>query len=243
MRQIPLTILGFSAFLIACPAPQDQATPNGPGSPNPNMVDPNGGPMPGPQSPNMNAEEGMPSPAEARGDAPQGDAPQGDTPPQAEDLAPPVRGHVEGFSGNSSVNPDAKEAGEMVILQPIRNQETIRGGAHFALSGSVEGMCDGRLRIDVLSATPASSDAGQVGPLSAVDLDEVGAFEVLVPEGDTVELSAICDVDGDDRIGDGDFISAPGGAQGLSAAKGGLRLVLEPLAGVPNPEEGGQERD
>ena len=181
----------------------------------------------------------MPPPPEGE----EGEAPQGEPLPEAGALASPVRGHVDGFAGNSSVDRDAQEAGEMVILQPVRNQTSIRGGAHFTLSGSVEGDCDGRLRIDVLSATPAAPDAGQLGPLSALDLEEAGAFEVVAPEGDTVELSAICDLNGDDRIGSGDAISAPGGAQGLSASKSGLKLVLEPLAGVPNPEEGGQEKD
>ena len=237
MRSAPLTFAGLSLLLLACPAPQDQPATMGPSSgPQPGMPGPNGD-VPGPANPGspdgVASQEGAPPPA----------AGEDGVPPEEGELPPPVRGHIEGFSGEHSGSPDSKEAGVMVILQPVRNQETIRGGAHFALSGTVEGSCDGNLRIDVLSATPASEEAGQVGPLSAVELEEAGAFEVAVPEGDTVELSAICDVDKDDRIGMGDMLSAPGGAMGLSSAKSGITLTLEPLAGVPNPEEGGLEKD
>ena len=204
----------------------------GPSGPQPGMPGPAGAPNPGPAD-GTAPQEGAPPPAVG----------EDGEPPEAGELPPPVRGHIEGFTGEHSGSPDSKEAGVMIILQPIRNQETIRGGAHFALSGTVEGSCDGDLRIDVLSATPVSEEAGQVGPLSALELDEPGAFEVVVPEGDTVELSAICDVDDDDRIGMGDLLSAPGGAMGLSAAKSGITLTLQPLAGVPNPEEGGLEKD
>ena len=232
MRFAPLSFASLSILLLACPAPQDQPTTMGPSGPQPGMPGPAGAPNPGPAD-GTAPQEGAPPPAVG----------EDGEPPEAGELPPPVRGHIEGFTGEHSGSPDSKEAGVMIILQPIRNQETIRGGAHFALSGTVEGSCDGDLRIDVLSATPVSEEAGQVGPLSALELDEPGAFEVVVPEGDTVELSAICDVDDDDRIGMGDLLSAPGGAMGLSAAKSGITLTLQPLAGVPNPEEGGLEKD
>ena len=201
MRFAPLSFASLSILLLACPAPQDQPTTMGPSGPQPGMPGPAGAPNPGPAD-GTAPQEGAPPPAVG----------EDGEPPEAGELPPPVRGHIEGFTGEHSGSPDSKEAGVMIILQPIRNQETIRGGAHFALSGTVEGSCDGDLRIDVLSATPVSEEAGQVGPLSALELDEPGAFEVVVPEGDTVELSAICDVDDDDRIGMGDLLSAPGGA-------------------------------
>ena len=232
MRNAPLSFAGLSLLLLACPAPQDQPSNPGPAGPQPGMPGPNPAVNPGPAEGSA-PEEGAPPPAVG----------EDGEPPEAGELPPPVRGHIEGFSGEHSGTPDSKEAGVMIILQPIRNQESIRGAAHFALSGTVEGSCDGYLRIDVLSATPVSAEAGQVGPLSAVELEEPGAFEVVVPEGDTVELSAICDADDDDRIGMGDLLSAPGGAMGLSEAKSGITLTLEPLAGVPNPEEGGLEKD
>lgn len=232
MRCAPLSFAGLSLLLLACPAPQDQPATMGPSGPQPGMPGPNGAANPAPAD-GVAPQEGAPPPA----------AGEDGVPPEEGELPPPVRGHIEGFTGEHSGSPDSKEAGVMVILQPTRNQETIRGGAHFALSGTVEGACEGALRIDVLSATPVSEEAGAVGPLSALEMEKPGPFEVVVPEGDTVELSALCDVDKDDRIGMGDMLSAPGGAMGLSAAKTGITLSLEPLSGVPNPEEGGLEKD
>lgn len=232
MRCAPLSFAGLSLLLLACPAPQDQPATMGPSGPQPGMPGPNGAANPAPAD-GAAPQEGAPPPA----------AGEDGVPPEEGELPPPVRGHIEGFTGEHSGSPDSKEAGVMVILQPTRNQETIRGGAHFALSGTVEGACEGALRIDVLSATPVSEEAGAVGPLSALEMEKPGPFEVVVPEGDTVELSALCDVDKDDRIGMGDMLSAPGGAMGLSAAKTGITLSLEPLSGVPNPEEGGLEKD
>jgi hypothetical protein len=235
--------IALSFLLIACPAPQDEGL-GGPGPGNagndPGLPGgPNGGPLPpgAPEAP-MEQQEGQP-------------LVDGELPPPPEegedgeklDLPPPVRGHVEGFSGPGSANPEGREAGDMVLMQPIENQTSIRGAAHFVLKGNVEGDCSGALRIDVLSMTPASAEAGQVGPLSALMMDAVGPFEVAVPEGQKVELSALCDVDGDDRIGAGDRLSAPGGAIDLSGNQTGISLVLEPMSGVPSPEEGGQERE
>jgi hypothetical protein len=155
----------------------------------------------------------------------------------------PVKGHVEGFGVNQKGTPEAVGEGDLLVLPPMRKQEDIQGGAHFTLSGTVSGVCQGKLRIDVLSQTPVSGEAGKVGPLTALEMAAPGAFSIHIPEGDKVELSAICDADGDDRVGVGDSLSAPLAAAGLSAKKSGIALALLPLSGAPNPEEGGKERD
>jgi hypothetical protein len=188
------------------------------------------------------------NPAGVEGELPPGEEARVDPPGNAGDeadteLASPVKGHIEDFSTSQKGGPEGVGEGDLLVLPPMRKQEDIKGGAHFTLSGTVSGGCDGKLRIDVLSQTPVSGEAGKVGPLTAVEMNEPGAFEVVVPEGDKVELSAICDADGDDRVGAGDSLSAPMAAAGMSAEKSGIQLTLEPLSGVPNPEEGGKERD
>ena len=254
------TIL-FSGFLIACPTPQDDggqgaANPVGP----PNPADPTG---PGaPDAPGAPGVDG----AAPDGGAPEGGAPEGgpegaptaepslqlqdgqvlkfpeEGEGQVEDPQSPVKGHVADFEGGKKIDPDGKEAGDLLVLAPVLKQENIKGGAHFLLSGRVDGDCGGKLRIDVLSASATSGEPGKVGPLTALEMSATGAFEIAIPEGDKVELSAICDVDGDDRIGSGDLVSAPNSAAGLSKAKSGIKLSLESLSAVPNPEAGGQEK-
>jgi hypothetical protein len=259
--KISLTFLfALSALLVACPAPQDDQAAGPPGPPGPGPAGPALGEegQPGMQQMNKpNPAEGMqagmqqtgePNQAGAEGELSAGEEARVDPPgnvgdePEV-DLTSPVKGHVEDFSTSQKGGPEGVGEGDLLVLPPMRKQEDIKGGAHFTLSGTVSGGCDGKLRIDVLSQTPVSGEAGKVGPLTAVEMSEPGPFEVLVPEGDKVELSAICDADGDDRVGAGDSLSAPLAAAGLSAAKSGIALTLEALSGVPNPEEGGKERD
>ena len=272
MKLLHAATVLFSAFLIACPTPQDDggdgaANPVGP----PNPGDPTGPGAPdapgAPGGPGVEggAPEGMPEGGAPEG-MPEGGAPEGGAegtpnaepslqlqdgqvnkfPPegegQVEDPQSPVKGHVADFAGGKKGNPDGKEAGDLLVLAPVLKQENIKGGAHFVLSGRVDGDCAGKLRIDVLSTSGTSGEPGKVGPLTALEMSATGAFEIAIPEGDKVELSAICDVDGDDRIGSGDLVSAPNSAAGLSKAKSGIKLSLESLSAVPNPEEGGQEK-
>jgi len=239
VNHFPAFSIVLSALLVACPAPQDDQAP-GPAGPGP------AGPaLNGPQAGAPGA--GLPQPGEPNQDVAEGDAPAdppGSVGEEAEAaLTPPVKGHIEDFGSAQKGSPEAVGEGDLLVLPPMRKQEDIKGGAHFTLSGTVSGGCDGKLRIDVLSQTPVSGEAGMVGPLTAIELAAPGAFSIHVPEGDKVELSAICDADGDDRVGAGDSLSAPLAAAGLGAEKSGIALVLEPLSGVPNPEEGGKERD
>jgi hypothetical protein len=262
VKIFPTFLFALSALLVACPAPQDDQSAGPPGPPGPGPSGPALGEegQPGMQQmgePKQLSDEemkartqqmGEPQQPGAEGEPPVGDEARVDPPgnagdePEAE-LASPVKGHIEDFSTSQKGGPEGVGEGDLLVLPPMRKQEDIKGGAHFSLSGTVSGGCDGKLRIDVLSQTPVSGEAGKVGPLTAVEMSEPGSFEVLVPEGDKVELSAICDADGDDRVGAGDSLSAPMAAAGLSATKSGIALTLEPLSGVPNPEEGGKERD
>jgi len=247
VNTIPAFSIVLSALLVACPAPQDDQPPGpaGPGPAGPALNGPQqGGPgLNGPQAGAQGA--GLSQPGEPNQDV-AGDTPAdppGSVGEEAQAATPPVKGHIEDFGASQKGTPESVGEGDLLVLPPMRKQEDIKGGAHFTLSGIVSGACDGKLRIDVLSQTPVSGEAGKVGPLTALELAAPGAFSIHVPEGDKVELSAICDADGDDRVGAGDSLSAPLAAAGLSAGKSGIALALEPLSGVPNPEEGGKERD
>ena len=272
MKLLHVATILFSGFLIACPTPQDEgsegaANPVGPPNPG-NPTGPGAPDAPGGEGLPEGTPEAMPQNAPEGGPAggPEGDpnAPGGQADPSAEpslqlqdgqvnefppegegkveDPQSPVKGHVADFAGGKKGSPDGKEAGDLLVLAPVLKQENIKGGAHFVLSGLVEGDCGGKLRIDVLSGSASSGEPGKVGPLTALELSGTGVFEIAIPEGDKVELTAICDVDGDDRIGSGDLVSAPNSAVGLSKAKDGIKLSLDSLSAVPNPEEGGQEK-
>lgn len=239
VKLFPAFSIALSAFLMACPAPQEDQNPGpaGPGPAGPALNGPQGG-LTG---------EGAPQPGEPNQDVPDAGE-QADPPGSVGEevdaaVSSPVKGHVEDFGVSQKGAPEAVGEGDLLVLSPMRKQEDIQGGAHFTLSGTVSGICEGKLRIDVLSQTPVSGEAGKVGPLTALEMAALGVFSIYIPEGDTVELSAICDANGDDRVGAGDSLSAPLAAAGLGANKSGIALVLVPLSSVPNPEEGGKEQD
>jgi hypothetical protein len=167
-------------------------------------------------------------------------------PQQVEEGAPPpddgeqgpLRGHVEDY-GSGSPPLDEEGEGDMRVVDPTHSQEDIAGAPNYEVSGRVVGDCAGDLRIDVLSTRPLSDVAGDVGPMTAVDLSSVGAFSVLVPEGESVELFAVCDANGDGVIRGGDSLSAPDNSEQIGSARDNVVLRLQVLDSVLPPTSGG----
>ena len=143
--------------------------------------------------------------------------------------------------------------GEVVLnlddMKGRLSQAEIKAGDHAVVSGSFDGACTGRLRIDVIDRTPGSAPRG---PLSVANPPAAETFEVVVPTGTSVALSALCDNDDDGMIkGGGIDLASPGVDVGeVTEDVEGVKLVLseagpkgENMAGPPPGGEKGPPPD
>jgi len=211
-------LIFLAAGLTACPTPSEDRTH----VPPPNGAGPSGQHVGGEANPGPHVEEGEPPPS---------DGEQG-----------PLTGHVSDYgSGDRPLDEDGE--GDLRLIDPTHSQQDIAGAPHYEISGVVRGSCRGDLRIDVLSTRPISGDAGATGPLTALDLDSVGEFSVLIPEGDTVEIAAVCDENGDGVIRGGDSLSAPSDSDAIGSAQSNVELRLEIMDTVLDPQSGGLTSD
>jgi len=81
-------------------------------------------------------------------------------------------------------------------------QDEIAKADHIVFKGEVQGSCQGLLRIDVLDMSVAQDGAagGGTRPLTTLELEQVGPFEILVPEGVEAGVGGCCDNDRDGKI-------------------------------------------
>lgn len=182
---------------------------------------------------NGGGPQGSAPPPGTRQPAAQNPAPVGAATPSGNPTGPPVPPTEGPHAGE--FNPDAGKgteadpmAQDLRLVPPQNTQSTIKAGAHYTVKGSIEGSCDGALRIDVLEdlASPPAPGSAPAGPLAAVELSSVGAFSVAVPKGKKVSLSAVCDSNNDGVVGSTEPISEPDGAAAISGAKSGISLKL-----------------
>ena len=233
-RSTPSTLLARSMALVAtlafvaCPSPPE--APPGPTNPSPNTDARSPGAQKGGKGPSGAA------PAPGTQPANQNPAPVGAATPSGNPTGPPVPPaegpHAGEFDPNAGKGTESDPmAQDLRLVPPQKTQAAIQGGAHYTLSGSITGSCEGSLRVDVLQDLdkPPAPGSAPPGPLAALDLSSVGSFKVHVPQGEKVSLSAVCDSNGDGVISSTEPVSEPGAAEGLSAAKSGIALKL----GVP----------
>jgi hypothetical protein len=220
---VPLTV-ALAALLTACPSPPE--APPGPGAVPPGASsagNAQGSPTPNGQPPPSGSQPTAASPAPVGAATPSGN-PTG--PP-----VPPAEGpHAGEFDPNAGKGTESDPMATDLRLVPPQNvQDDIRKADHYAIKGSVEGSCDGgALRVDVLEdlAAPPAPGSAPPGPLAALDMAAPGRFEVLVPKGKKVMLSAVCDANNDGVIQSTEPVSEPGTAEGISGAKSGISLKL-----------------
>ncbi|MBM73935.1 MAG: hypothetical protein CMK59_00935 [Proteobacteria bacterium] len=125
-------------------------------------------------------------------------------------------------------------------MMPQKTQEDIQSGDAVAISGEVKGECEGAIRVDAIDTTilgAPQEGEGVPGPITAVDLDVVGAFTLYVPKGSTIQLAALCDADRDLKITeDKDKLSMGSRIGEVLEAVSGVELLLET---VKPPDAGG----
>jgi hypothetical protein len=127
-------------------------------------------------------------------------------------------------------------------MTPQKSQEEIQAGEALLVSGEVKGECDGAIRVDAIDTTVLGAPQegeGVPGPISAVDLEEVGPFKLYVPKGATIQLAALCDADRDSKITESiDMLSMGSRIGEVLKEVSGVELLLEK---IKPPGEGGPE--
>jgi hypothetical protein len=167
--------------------------------------------------------------------------------PGAPGSAPPGGGAGEGGGGAGAGGPGGGGPGagggfDLAQMKPHKTQEEVKAGPHITVSGTVEGTCAGLLRIDVIAANkPGEAPSGPPGPVTALEMAAVGPFSVLIPQGLSVRVAAICDADRDNKLASADDRIAEAADIGdAKADKSGVTLVLAaPPSGGPGGGPGG----
>ena len=135
------------------------------------------------------------------------------------------------------------DMGQMAAQQ---SQDAIRETEFVTISGVVEGDCSGNVRVDVIDTSNLGgpTEGGELGgPITTLDLDAPGDFQVVIPKGRSVNLTALCDGDKDGKItAESDKLSLGARLGVVDSDTDGVSLVLEaiqpPKGGPPsNPPE------
>ena len=174
----------ISLFLfLGCPLPPSEngATNNNPSAPANN---------PG-AAPKIN---GKPSTApKMDGGSPGG--PNKGSQPQGQGNGPQMGGQNPGGPGGVLM--------DMEQMKEQKTQEQIKSLEHVTIAGNIEGSCDGVLRLDVIDTEDLGGpkDVGEMkGPITSLVMDGSGAFSIVIPKGMSVNLSALCDTDRNQKI-------------------------------------------
>lgn len=135
---------------------------------------------------------------------------------------------------------------DMSQMAAQQTQDAIREAEFVTISGVVEGDCSGNVRVDVIDTSNLGgpTEGGELGgPITTLDLDAPGDFQVVIPKGRSVNLTALCDGDKDEKItAESDKLSLGARLGVVDADTDGVKLVLEaiqpPKGGPPaNPPE------
>ena len=125
-------------------------------------------------------------------------------------------------------------------------QTAIQETEFVTVSGRVDGDCSGNVRVDVIDTSNLGgpTEGGELGgPITTLELDAPGDFQVAIPKGRSVNLTALCDGDKDGKItAESDKLSLGARLGVVDSDTDGVELVLEaiqpPKGGPPsNPPE------
>ena len=115
-------------------------------------------------------------------------------------------GGTPSAGGAGTQGPSGKPGGVLMDMEQMkaqRSQEQIETLEHVTISGVIEGECTGILRLDAIGTEDLGGpqDGGEMkGPISTKVLETVGEFTLLIPKGSSVNVAALCDGDGNNKI-------------------------------------------
>ena len=92
---------------------------------------------------------------------------------------------------------------DMSQMKAQKSQEEMATQDHVTISGEIGGDCTGDIRLDVIATenmgAPKEGE-GLQGPITSIYLEKPGAFSVLAPKSASVNLTALCDTDKNQKI-------------------------------------------
>ncbi len=225
-------MLFFSMMLLGCPLPPSETTNDGPKITNsPNNV--NGGRQGNQGNNGNNGSGGMGKPPGAPANV-GGDMGSGN--PSA---------------GGGQGGPAGKPGGVLMDMEQMKaqqSQQQIETVEHVTISGTIEGECEGVLRLDAIGTEDLGgpeSGGEMKGPISTKVLETVGEFTLLIPKGASINVAALCDGDGNNKItADADQLSLGARLGVVDEDVSDVTLTLEaikPPSGDLPPEKPMQE--
>ena len=130
---------------------------------------------------------------------------------------------------------------DMNAMSPQNSQESIRVGDAVSISGIVKGECSGLVRVDAIDTSVLGAPKegeGVPGPITSMELEGVGSFEIFVPKGTSIQLTALCDNNRDNKITETDDLLSMGSRVGeVQDAVRDIELTLESIK-PPSESEG-----
>lgn len=221
-------MLFFSMMLLGCPLPPSETTNDGPKITN--------------SSNNMKGGQAN------KGNANNGNGGMGKPPG-----APANVGGDMGTQGSQGTQggPAGKPGGVLMDMEQMKaqqSQQQIETVDHVTISGTIEGDCDGVLRLDAIGTEDLGgpeSGGEMKGPISTKVLETVGEFTLLIPKGASVNVAALCDGDRNNKItADADQLSLGARLGVVDEDVSDVTLTLEaikPPSGDLPPEKPMQE--
>ena len=130
---------------------------------------------------------------------------------------------------------------DLSSMQPQQSQEELKAAEHITVSGTVSGDCAGVLRIDVINTQiqGPGEDGKEPGPLASISMNQSGPFSIAAPKGQSIKLTAICDVNRDEKLTEGiDLLSMESRLGVLEADQAGVELALADIKPGGGPGAG-----
>jgi len=224
-------MLLFMTFLFGCPLPPSETTNDGPKVVN--TPKGNGG-NGGAQNGGMGKPPGAPANVGGQGTGTGQGAGQG--------------GQGMGAGQGGSAGKPGGVLMDMEQMKAQQSQQQIETVEHVTISGTIEGECEGVLRLDAIGTEDLGgpqSGGEMKGPISTKVLETVGEFTLLIPKGASVNVSALCDGDSNNKItADADQLSLGARLGIVDEDVSDVTLTLEaikPPSGDLPPEKPMQE--
>ena len=154
---------------------------------------------------------------------------------------PPVAGGPAG--AGKGEKPSGAPGGvllDMTQMSAQKTQEEIATQDHVTISGKIIGTCAGTMRLDIIkteSLGGPKEGEDMKGPITTLVVDSTGVFKALVPKSSSVNLTALCDADNNQKItADADQLSLGARLGVVDEDVSDVSLTLEEIK-PPSAEE------